>query len=74
MKRLVLIFLLLNVAFFTWHYTRTQPAAQESKSAATVPQLELLREVQPSTPQTAPAPSVSEPPDDFMRGATAEPQ
>ncbi len=64
MKRLVLILLLLNAAFFTWHYTRTQPAVQESRSAATVPQLELLREVQSSNPQSQiiPAPSEPEPP------------
>lgn len=58
MKRLVLIVLLLNAAFFAWHYNRTQPAATQDKSAATVPQIKLLREVQsPETQnQAAPAP------------------
>lgn len=60
MKRLALILLLLNAAFFAWHYNRTQPAAAESKSAATVPQLKLLREVpSPETQsQAAPAPQL----------------
>lgn len=58
MKRLVLILLLLNSVFFIWHYNRAQPAATQSISAATVPQLKLLREVQSTTTQsqTAPAP------------------
>lgn len=57
MKRLVLILLLLNAAFFAWHYNRTQPAATQSKSTATIPQLKLLREVQTSETQDQEAPA-----------------
>jgi hypothetical protein len=57
-KRLALILLLLNAVLFIWYYNRAQPAAAQSKSAAAVPQLKLLREVQlaPVQSQAAPAP------------------
>lgn len=57
MKRLTLILLLLNAAFFAWQYNRTQPAVTQSKSAATVPQLKLLREAQSSEAQSQAAPA-----------------
>ncbi|RJQ48365.1 MAG: hypothetical protein C4528_02570, partial [Gammaproteobacteria bacterium] len=53
-----LILLLFNAVLFIWYYNRAQPAATQDKSAATVPPLKLLREVQSTTTQsqTAPAP------------------